>query len=87
MSEKKDARQVAHKLANHFLATGQYEGLKPGEVTLPEPKVEPEASIEIIVAPGVTEEQLLAFLNLISDAFIACSGRGGLKIEEVEPHD
>lgn len=44
-----------------------------------------EDSLEIIVAPGVTEEQVLAFLNLLSDAFVAVGGRGGLKIEPEEP--
>ena len=43
-----------------------------------------EGGLEIIVAPGVTQEQVAAFLNLLSDAFVHVGGQGGLVIEPVE---
>lgn len=39
--------------------------------------------IEIIVHPDVTQEQLLAFLNILGDLFEAVGCRGGLKVEAI----
>jgi hypothetical protein len=43
-----------------------------------------EDGLEIIVAPGVTQEQVAVFLDLLSDAFVHVGGKGGLVIEPIE---
>lgn len=46
-------------------------------------EVTKDNAVEIVVHPDVTQEQLLAFLNILGDLFEACGGKGGLKVESV----